>query len=640
MSSAAPRSRWRRGMLLAGRYRVRRVRQGGMGEVLLCIDEREGAAVALKFRGPEEPWLTAHRAERHRLRFELEGAVWAGLGAHPNIVQCHYVTVIDGSPALCLEWVADPARPETSLHHTITKAGGVRPIDAFRIAAEICDALAHAATVYPGFVHRDLKVENVLIARDGTAKVTDFGFAQFDSALADDRLATVFQQTVGTPTTMAPEQWLDGVVDARADVYAVGCVLFRMLTNRRPFEGKEREDFRRAHRHGPTPTLGEAFPAEVRGLVERCLARSPEGRPASPRVLAEELRSIALAVYGVSLPPPASARDLAPAEVVNRAVSRFNLGKVDDALRDLDAAGSATPAALLARALVHQSLGHATDALAAFDAAINRDPGFGRAHYNRANLLRDLGRAAEAEAGYERAIACDPSLAQAWNNLGLLRTAAGDLPGAEAALTQAIETGGLREARANRGMLRLRLGDAPGAVADLAALATASAATPEQLAALGRARRATGDLRGAVESLSGAIDTPGAPVEWRIERAEALAAAGHRSGAFDELGAIIRSVPSDPRALRVRARLYHDDGLLEPALADLARAIELEPDDPSAYYEMGLLLGEDGQFQLALAFIDEAARGGHAPAQAALARFVHPPRGGPRSLLTPGGIAR
>jgi tetratricopeptide (TPR) repeat protein len=177
---------------------------------------------------------------------------------------------------------------------------------------------------------------------------------------------------------------------------------------------------------------------------------------------------------------------------------------------------------------VHQSLGNATDALAAFE----RDPGFGRAHYNRANLLRDLGRAAEAEAGYERAIACDPSLAQAWNNLGLLRTAAGDLPGAEAALTQAIETGGLREARANR-LLRLRA--TPPGHRHLAALPP-RAPLPRAAGALPRARQATGDLPRAVESLSAAIDTPGAPVEQRIERAEALPPRACDFGAFDELG--------------------------------------------------------------------------------------------------------
>ena len=632
MSSAEPARGYPAGSLVAGRYRVKRVKRGGMGEVLFCLDEREGVGVALKRRGARVD-EGSRRAERHRLRFELEATTWIGLGAHPNLVQCHYVTVIDGAPALCLEWVTDRERAETSLHRLLTEHGRMAPAKALRVAAQICDGLAHAATVYPGFVHRDLKAENVLIAHDGTAKVTDFGFAQFDAALGDARLEAAFRQTVGTPITMAPEQWVSPVVDARADVYAVGCILFRALRGRRPFEGKDRAELERAHRSGPVPSLGEGFAAELEALVRRCLAKAPEERPASPAALAREVREMSAALYGVEI-PEARPRALHAAEVVNRAVSRTALGKAGDALADLEAVAGA--AALHARALAHQMQGDHGAALADFDAAIARDPSLARAHFNRANLLRATGRAREAAEGYLRAVDIEPGFAEAWNNLGLARLAEGDDGGAEEAFDGAAAAGGTREVFANRAALRERRGDRAGAVEDLAVVASRGWATIGDLTALGRLRRVTGDHRGAVEALSQAIAREDSGAR-RVERARAFAAAGMTSAAFDDLAVAARIDPEDAAPPRARAMLFQQEGRLEEALADLARVVELAPEDGRGYFEMGLVLGEAGQLELGLAFIDEAARRGHEAARAAQSRFARPPgrtRRGP--LLAPG----
>ncbi|MCC6386707.1 MAG: protein kinase [Dehalococcoidia bacterium] len=386
---------------------MKRVKRGGMGEVLFCLDERDGVGVALK-RWAAEAGESPRQAQRRRLRFELEATTWIGLGAHPNLVQCHYVTVIDGAPALCLEWVTDRERAETSLHRLMVERGPMAPAEALRVVAQLCDGLAHAASVHPGFVHRDLKGENVLIAHDGTAKVTDFGFAQFDAAVGDARLAAVFGQTVGTPATMAPEQWTSPLVDARADVYSVGCILFGALTGRPPFEGKDRDAVERAHCRGPVPTLGEGFAEELEALVRRCLAKAPGERPGSPAVLARQLRDIAAGVYGLEI-PEARARALQAAEVVNRAVSRAALGSAGDALGDLEALRDVVSAsALHARALARQVQGDDGAALADFDAAIALEPTRARAHFNRANLLRTTGRAKEAAAGYERAVPSNP----------------------------------------------------------------------------------------------------------------------------------------------------------------------------------------------------------------------------------------
>ncbi|MFN8507988.1 MAG: serine/threonine-protein kinase [Dehalococcoidia bacterium] len=623
--------------MLAGRYRVKRVKRGGMGEVLFCLDEREGMGVALKRRATEAEEGSS-RAERHRLRFELEATTWIGLGAHPNLVQCHYVTVIDGAPALCLEWVTDRERAETSLHRLLVARGPMAPAEALRVVAQVCDGLAHAATVYPGFVHRDLKAENVLIAHDGTAKVTDFGFAQFDAAVGDARLGGAFGQTVGTPATMAPEQWVSPLVDVRADVYAVGCILFRALTGRRSFEGNDRAEMEHAHCRGPVPSLGEGFAAEIEALVQRCLAKSAGERPASPAALASEVREIATAVYGVEI-PESRPRALHAAEVVNRAVSRSALGSSGAALGDLVALPDVVSAsALHARALAHQVLGDDVAALADFDAAIALEPTRARAQFNRANLLRTTGHAREAIAGYERAVTLEPAFVEAWNNLGLALMADGDDGGAADAFDHAADGGGTREVFANRAALRERRRDLSGAVEDLALLAERGWATVSELTALGRLRRATGDTRGAVVALTAAMDREETAAR-RVERALAFAAAGMASAAFDDLAMALRVEPESRAALRTRAMMFQQLGRLEEALADFARVVELAPEDGAGYYEMGLVLGESGQFELGLAFIDEAARRGHEAARAAQARFARPPgRSRRRPLLTPGVV--
>ncbi|MGH2632252.1 MAG: protein kinase domain-containing protein, partial [Tepidiformaceae bacterium] len=386
-------SRYAVGELIGTRYRVHRIATGGVGEVYFCFDEVAKAPLALKtlqarFLQPSS------RNDRLRARLEAEAAIWASLDKHPNVVRCFYLTSIGNAPFLCLEWIADPDRANVSLHRLVAKDGPLELRRGLKVAIEVCRGLLHVAEKQPEFVHRDLKVENVLITQSGVAKVTDFGFSLVQGGV---RMATLDrpalsvpspEQVVGTPTTMAPEQWKRGLVDGRADIYGVGCIMFRTFMGHGPFKGQVREDYRRAHCDDPAPKLSEDFPAELVDIVDRCLAKSPDDRFQTMSELLETLESFYAKSFGERLPAPAPLDELTNDDRINRGNTYYHLGRCGDALLDFDAVleTEQSPAAFYGRALAHQSRGRREEALAAYTALFELEPDHAGAYYNRGNL--------------------------------------------------------------------------------------------------------------------------------------------------------------------------------------------------------------------------------------------------------------
>jgi hypothetical protein len=179
---------------------------------------------------------------------------------------------------------------------------GGRPLpwaEATRVAIQVADALAYAHS--RGVVHRDIKPDNLLVDSIGNVLVTDFGIARL---VADQSGLTVQGTVSGTYRYMSPEQALGDVVDARADVYALGVVLYEMLTGRVPFDGgSAAATLKQQLTSAPRPIEASAVPADLRAIVARTLASAPEGRFAT----AAELRD-ALADFRTSVPTPALRR--------------------------------------------------------------------------------------------------------------------------------------------------------------------------------------------------------------------------------------------------------------------------------------------------------------------------------------------
>ena len=288
--------------LLGGRYRLLDpIGRGGMGTVYTAIQEGLGRRVAVKLLDPR---LTADRDQLERFRREAE--VVAALG-HPNIVQVtdfQYPDETNPQPFLVMELLKGESLGACIARQSVLPFGRV----AF-IAAQVLSALAAAHRA--GVVHRDIKPDNVFLLADAavpdTVKVLDFGIAKM--SVEGQAKLTGTGAMLGTPAFMAPEQARGAVdVDARADIYAVGAMMYQALTGKLPYEAPSVPALLFAIVEKSPASLREArpdAPAELVAVVERAMAKDRDARFAD----AEEMRR-ALAPWSglpASIPPPVSA---------------------------------------------------------------------------------------------------------------------------------------------------------------------------------------------------------------------------------------------------------------------------------------------------------------------------------------------
>ena len=253
-----------------------------MGEVYRARDERLGRTVALKVL-PEE---LATNAEAMR-RFEQEARAASALN-HPNIVTLYEIGHSEN-----IAWMAMELVEGTDLRSTMV-AERMNVKNTLRIAVKLADGLAAAHD--RGIAHRDLKPENVMITSDGFVKILDFGLAKqlrlaapSDTTLPQTTPGTVF----GTIGYMSPEQALGNETDHRTDQFALGVMLYEMLTGVRPFDRPSKPEtlvaIIRDEVSSPSQ-LAPGIPADVDRILARCLAKSPRDRYASTRDLARDLR--------------------------------------------------------------------------------------------------------------------------------------------------------------------------------------------------------------------------------------------------------------------------------------------------------------------------------------------------------------
>jgi serine/threonine-protein kinase len=255
------------GRVLGGRYRLdSEIARGGMATVWRGEDPLLARAVAVKTL---DPVLAEDEALRTRFRRE---AVAAAAVAHPNIVATYDTGEDEGIAYIVMELVEG-----ATLRQAIDLHGPLPPARAADIAAQVADALAAAHA--RGLVHRDVKPSNVLVQLDGRVKVTDFGIAKAADQGAED--LTRAGNVMGTARYLAPEQLEGETVDERADVYALGLVLYEMLTGSTPFGADTEIGTAVARLTSTPPRLADVRPGIPPGLAhvaERALARSPDDR--------------------------------------------------------------------------------------------------------------------------------------------------------------------------------------------------------------------------------------------------------------------------------------------------------------------------------------------------------------------------
>ncbi|MFB8243847.1 Stk1 family PASTA domain-containing Ser/Thr kinase [Streptomyces sp. NPDC055952] len=264
------------GQVLDGRYRVdARIAVGGMATVYRAVDTRLDRILALKVMHPSLA-VDASFVER----FIREAKSVARL-SHPNVVQVFDQGTDGAYVYLAMEYVAG-----CTLRDVLRERGALQPRAALDILEPVLAALgaAHRA----GFVHRDMKPENVLIGDDGRVKVADFGLVR-----AVDTVTNTTGTVLGTVSYLAPEQIENGTADPRVDVYACGVMLYEMLTGDKPHDGDSPAVILYKHLHEDVPPPSAAVPGlayELDEMVASATARTPDVRPHDAVALLAQVR--------------------------------------------------------------------------------------------------------------------------------------------------------------------------------------------------------------------------------------------------------------------------------------------------------------------------------------------------------------
>ena len=307
------------GALVAGKYRLRqRLGGGGMGEVFLATHELAGRDVALKLLRHDY----AGDADLTRRFFQEAQAV--NKIRHPNIVDVFDAGIADEGPYVAMEYLEG-----ASLAQALSRVGRVNLPTALAVVMPMLAALEGAHR--HGIVHRDLKPENVYLAvvgDDVRVKLLDFGIAKvLDQPGTSPRTNTgvIF----GTPDYLSPEQASgEGSLDGRSDVFAVGTVLFELLTGKRPFEAQTAVATAYRIVHAPAPTLasmGVGIPERVQEILDTALMKGPEDRYQTAEAFADALaplvpdagarrRALRALLDVVGMQPTLTATDLAKAQ--------------------------------------------------------------------------------------------------------------------------------------------------------------------------------------------------------------------------------------------------------------------------------------------------------------------------------------
>jgi serine/threonine protein kinase len=267
-----------RQQITIGRYRIKsRLGRGGMGMVYRGVDEaleREVAVKTLTGEGMLE--------EENRQRFQIEAKAAARL-QHPNIVTVYELGEDRGIPFIAMELL-----PGADLETLLRSGEPLSLQERIDIVVQVCRGLAFAHE--HKIVHRDMKPSNIRLLDDGTAKIMDFGIAKLGSTNV-----TRTGMMVGTMNYMSPEQIRGHPLDGRCDVFAVGVILYQLLTGRRPFVGQGGPDVLYRIVQDPTPPLDVDFgpdTARLQHIVNRALEKEPKNRYGSAFELAEDLQQL------------------------------------------------------------------------------------------------------------------------------------------------------------------------------------------------------------------------------------------------------------------------------------------------------------------------------------------------------------
>ena len=242
-------------------YRItKKLGQGGMADVYLGVQENLEREVAIKVLIP-----SLFRDQQFSLRFIKEAQTAAKL-AHPNIITIHDVGEVGDSYYIVMEYL------QQSLNDRIKKLGTLEPHEALKIVKMIAAALEYAHK--KGFIHRDIKPDNIMFRPDGTAVLVDFGIAR---AIDSTTRLTRTGMSIGTPHYMSPEQCKGEKIDGRSDIYSLGVQLFELLTGNVPYKAENTAGIILKHIQEPVPKLPAPL-SQYQSLIGKMMAKDRKMR--------------------------------------------------------------------------------------------------------------------------------------------------------------------------------------------------------------------------------------------------------------------------------------------------------------------------------------------------------------------------
>ena len=269
--------------------------KGGMGVVYRARDTRLGRLVALKMI---TPGLVANPDRRSRLLLEARSAAAI---SHPAIAQVYDIDEVDGNLFIAMEYV------DGRTVSRLIADGELDLMGALEIALQVAEGLAKAHDA--GILHRDIKSDNIMVTRDGHAKLLDFGLAklvepetgeplspaELSRTLTRGRVQTIPGAVMGTLNYMSPEQARGRELDRRSDIFSLGIVLYEMVTSELPFKGETPIDTMHAIAYEearPVTLVRRNLTPELHRIVFRCLRKNPDDRYPDAHALAEDLRRL------------------------------------------------------------------------------------------------------------------------------------------------------------------------------------------------------------------------------------------------------------------------------------------------------------------------------------------------------------
>jgi len=267
------------GTIFAGRYKIiEELGKGGMGKVYKAIDKKLNEEVALKLIKPE---IASDKKTLERFNNELK---FARKIAHKNVGRMYELMEEKGTHFITMEYV-----PGQDLRGLIRQTGQLTVGTALSIAKQVCEGLTEAHRL--GVIHRDLKPQNIMIDKEGNARIMDFGIARSVSGKGITGAGVM----VGTPEYMSPEQVESKETDQRSDIYSLGVILYEMVTGRVPFEGDTPLSVAVKHKTEAPPDpkqVNTQIPEDLSRLILKCLEKDSDKRYQSAGEVRAELENI------------------------------------------------------------------------------------------------------------------------------------------------------------------------------------------------------------------------------------------------------------------------------------------------------------------------------------------------------------